>query len=132
MTLKIVVGAMLGAGAVAAFAASDDGREVILEATIEPSAGPGDLVALRDADCRFFGQLERHAPASNAGRLAQAAGADGGLWRISVTRRICRDVSAPLRLHVDLPRAPSLMGGGGIPPAPMGYQAGTRFSLRAD
>lgn len=130
--INVVIASLLCAGPAAALAAQDKGREVILEATIEPSAGPGDMVALRDADCRFVGQLERRAPVGTAGALTQAAGADGGAWRIVVTRRVCREVSTAVRLHVDLPKAPSLAGGGGLPPTPMGYQAGTKFSLRAD
>lgn len=130
--IHIVIASLLCAGSVAALAVPAAEREVILEAPIQTSAGPGDLVALRDTDCRFVGQLERRAPTGTAGTLIQAAGADGGAWRIAVTRQVCREVSTSVRLHVDLPKAPSLAGGGGLPPAPKGYQAGTKFALLAD
>lgn len=112
--------------------------EVVLERTIEPSAGPSDIVLLRDVrdggSCRFVGELVRE-PSKDSGlasKMLQLGGMDSGVWHIAITRRVCREKTATVNLRADLPLPPSLAGGGGITAAPMGYQAGTKFSLVAN
>lgn len=125
-----------------AWAAEPDMRtEVVLERTIDPSAGPIDIVLLRDVrdvrdggSCRFVGELVREPSKDStlATKLLQLGGMDSGVWHVAITRRVCREKTATVNLRADLPLPPSLAGGGGIPAAPMGYQAGTKFSLVAN
>ena len=103
-----------------------------LERTIEPSAGPGDPVTLRDAQCRYIGELVRYPAEGLIAGLTQAAGADGGSWQINVSHRVCGQIEQPVKLRVDLPKAPSLAGACDFPPRPCGYQAGTTFPLRTE
>lgn len=102
----------------------------LLERSIDGSAKSGDLVSLTDGKCRYVGKLVRQdAGPSTATALLQAAGADAGRWHIVISQKACGELSSGVSLRVDLPRPPSLVGGGGIPPEPVGYQAGTRFGL---
>jgi hypothetical protein len=105
---------------------------LFLERAIEPSAASGDPVSFRDAECRYVGRLVRD-PVDGTGALAgliQAAGADGGAWHVDLSNRVCGQVAQPAKLRIDLPKAPSLAGGGGIPPAPYGYESGLKFAVR--
>lgn len=105
----------------------------ILERNIDGSAKNGDLVSLTDGKCRYVGKLVRQdGGQSNVAAQLQAAGADAGRWHVAISRRVCGDISSAVMLRVDLPRPPTLVGGGGIPPEPVGYQAGTRFDLLPD
>lgn len=102
----------------------------LLERNVDGSAKSGDLVSLTDGKCRYVGKLVRQdAAPSTATTLLQAAGADAGRWHIAISQKACGELSSEVSLRVDLPRPPSLVGGGGIPPEPVGYQAGTRFAL---
>lgn len=105
-----------------------------IKRTIEAHARPGDVVTLTDGKCLYVGQLVRESADQKhlGSTLIQAAGAEGGKWRIAVTRKACGQLSSDVKMHVVLPKPPSLAGGGGIPPLPYGYQAGTRFDLVAD
>lgn len=102
----------------------------VLERNIDGSAQSGDLVSLTDGNCRYVGKLvRRDADPSIAATLLQTAGADSGRWHIAINQKVCSELSSGVSLRVELPRPPSLVGGGGIPPAPVGYQGGTRFDL---
>jgi hypothetical protein len=105
---------------------------VLLDRAIEPSASTGDAISLRDAECRYSGQLVREPVNSQgfAASIAQAAGADTGRWHIDISRRTCGQQTEPVKMRADLPKPPSLAGGGGVPPLPYGYEAGTKFALQ--
>jgi hypothetical protein len=107
---------------------------LMLERNIEPSAAPGDIVWLiaRDTRCRYAGELVRDPVDGKSvmAGLTQAAGGDGGAWHIDVSRRMCEQLNQPVKLRIDLPKPPSLAGGGGIPPNPYGYQSGATLPVR--
>ena len=104
---------------------------VLLERAIAPSAATGDLVSLRDAECRYTGQLVRASvnDKSFAAAAAEVAGSDTGRWHIDISKRTCGQLTAAVQMRVDLPKPPSLAGGGGFPALPYGYEAGTKFTL---
>jgi hypothetical protein len=104
---------------------------VVLEHAIAPTAAMGDLISLRDAECRYSGQLVRASvdDKSFAAAAAQIAGADTGRWHIDVSQRTCGQQIEAVQMRVDLPKPPSLAGGGGFPAQPYGYEAGTKFTL---
>lgn len=119
---------------VAATAASSAPTLVVLAVDINATAAPGEPVQFMDGNCRYVGQLVREAGrAGLTSSMVDAAGGDSGKWHIQVTKRACNDVASEVvrdvALRVDLPRPPSLAGGGGVPPLPRGYQAGARFEL---
>ena len=132
--LTLIMVFCLATGAALA-AAPDMLTEVVLERVIEPSAGPSDIVLLRDVrdggSCRFLGELVRE-PSKESGvatKMLQLGGMDSGVWHVAITKRVCREKTVAVNLRADLPAPPSLAGGGGIPAAPLGYRAGTKFSL---
>jgi hypothetical protein len=102
----------------------------LLERNVDGSSKIGDLVSLTDGKCRYMGKLVRlDAAPSTVTSLLQAAGADAGRWHIAISQKACGELSSEVSLRVNLLRSPSLVGGGGIPPEPVGYLAGTRFTL---
>jgi hypothetical protein len=106
-------------------------RLALLEAAIQPSASMGELVSLRDAECRYSGQLVREPSNAKgfAASVAEAAGADTGRWHIHISRRTCGQQTESVQMRAYLPKPPSLAGGGGFPAQPYGYEAGTKFTL---
>jgi hypothetical protein len=104
----------------------------LLERAIEPCASTGDAISLRDAECRYNGQLvrERVNRKGFVASAAQAAGEATGRWHIDISRRTCGQQTEPVKMRADLPKPPSLAGGGGFPPLPYGYEAGTKFILQ--
>lgn len=131
--LFAALAAQLAATAVFAQAARTD---LVLERAIGQVEPPGAVVTLVGADdrCRYVGALERsEVPASGfAASVLASTGADRGAWAIAITTRACGDVAEPVRLRVMLPRPPSQAGGGGLPPLPLGYEAGTRMRAIAE
>lgn len=117
----------------AAKAASEPPVAVVLESTIAGSAARGDVVRLVKADgkCRYLGELIRE-PAhtqSLAVKMMETVGGDAASWHIAVERSDCQGTISSVKYRIELPIAPALAGGGGIPPSPYGYQAGTRFEM---
>jgi hypothetical protein len=122
-TLILVVSGLLMSGANA-------GPTAVLERKIDGSAKSGDLVSLTDGKCRYVGSLVRQAVhASTGAALLQMAGADAGRWHITISQKTCDGLSSRVTYRAELPRPPSLAGGGGVPPAPAGYPVGIRFEL---
>ncbi len=106
--------------------------EVTLASRIAPSAVADEPVAFLDrTGCRYTGRLG-HVDATNGGIAAtytQAAGVDAQSWYIVVTHQACDRPAIALLTMIALPKAPSLAGGGGIPPSPRGYEPGTRLRV---
>lgn len=104
---------------------------VVLAVDIGETAVPGDPVQFMDRNCSYVGEFVREPGRQGlATALVDTAGADAGKWHVRVSKRACGEVLSDVALRVDLPRPPSLAGGGGIPPLPRGYRAGAPFELQ--
>lgn len=105
-----------------------------LERAISPDAASGELISLRDAHCRYTGELIRESSDSKnmAANLVPVALAASERWHIDISQKACGDIVEKIKMRVDLPKAPSLAGGGGIPQLPYGYESGTKFSIKSN
>jgi hypothetical protein len=125
--IAVIAVAMCGASQ-----AAPEQRPMVLAARIGPEAQPGGAVTLTDGQCNYAGTLVREAPAKGvATSTLELAGVDAGSWSIQVSREVCNAdggaIARPVALRIALPHPPALAGGGGVPPAPGGYEAGRRF-----
>lgn len=107
---------------------------VTLAEGIHPYARHGAPVRFQDDRCRYSGELVRETGMISANSsLLDLAGGDSGAWHVRITAQSCHEEGGELVRFVDfrvpLPRPPAMAGGGGIPPLPRGYQAGTRFEM---
>ena len=128
--LKTIPAAFVALTAIASPSTPD---KVLLERPITANAVSGDRVTFLDQGCRYVGILVRESAESKSvmATTVNKSGMDTGKWSVSITQRACDQIVEAVHFQIDLPRPPSLVGGGGIPPVPTGYQAGASFVVRA-
>ena len=112
-------------------AASAPPATVLLETAIRPTATAGDIVALRDKQCRYSGQLVRASfnEQDHAASADKVAGVPMGRWQINILLRTCGNLTLAVKMRAGLPGRPSSDRRGGFPALPTGYEAGTAFEV---
>lgn len=80
------------------------GNPLVLLNSVSSPAQVGDIVQLRDADCRYVGKLEHRKgePESFWRKLLNQAGGNVGSWSIAVNRKVCGAIETPVALTIPL------------------------------
>lgn len=123
---------------------------VMLESNIAPIARIGTKIALKDANCRYSGQLAKEPGQGIRFTETVVQNVDIELWYIDISRRLCgqqyevfrkciehyREIQKCGHLHetvkmrVNLPRPPSATGVSDVSlRLRTGYKVGTKFPL---
>lgn len=109
-------------------------NSAILEININEFSKNGELVVFTDGNCRYIGKTIVEEPKIKTGflyNILNISGADTNNWHIKISQKVCGDISSKVNMRVDLPRPPSLVGGGN-PNDPIGYKAGTIFEVKSN
>lgn len=80
------------------------GNRLVLLNPIDYPSQVGDIVQLRDSNCRYVGRLEHRKgePESFWRKLLNQAGGNVGSWSIAVNRKVCGTIEAPVALTIPL------------------------------